>query len=362
SPNFEVKNSYSVRIRTTDAGGLFFEKSLTIGITNLNEAPTDLALDNSTINENVAAGTAVGKFSTTDPDANNTFIYALVTGSGSTDNGLFTIVGNELRINSIPNFEVKPNYSIRVQSTDQNGLSVQKQLTIAVANLNEAPTGLAISKDNINENAPANSVIGTFLATDPDANSTFTYELIAGTGGADNAAFTIVNNELRINSSPDFETKSSYSILVRAKDQAGLFFDKAFIIKINDLVDPPTNQAPTNVSLSPAGVNENVAAGTAVGIFSTTDANSGDTFTYTLVTGTGDTDNAAFTIVNNELRIVNSPNFETKGTYSIRVRTTDQGGLTFEKALTITVNDLNEAPTDILLTPSAVNENVAPGT
>ncbi len=36
--------------------------------------------------------------------------------------------------------------------------------------------------------------------------------------------------------------------------------------------------------------------------------------------------------------------FETKSSYSIRVRTTDQGGLSFEKAFTITVTNVNEAP------------------
>ena len=33
-----------------------------------------------------------------------------------------------------------------------------------------------------------------------------------------------------------------------------------------------------------------------MGTASTTDANAGDTHTYTLVSGTGDTDNASFTI------------------------------------------------------------------
>ncbi|MFO5475677.1 MAG: hypothetical protein ACLBM2_17565, partial [Dolichospermum sp.] len=35
--DFEAKNSYSIRVRTTDQGGLFFEKQLTIGVTDLND-------------------------------------------------------------------------------------------------------------------------------------------------------------------------------------------------------------------------------------------------------------------------------------------------------------------------------------
>ncbi len=106
-----------------------------------------------------------------------------------------------------------------------------------------------------------------------------------------------------------------------------------------------SNSAPTDLSLSSTNINENVATNSIVGIFSTTDANTGDSFTYSLVAGEGATDNTAFSIVGNQLQINHSPNFETKNRYSIRVTTTDAGGLTLEKVLTLTVNDLNERPT-----------------
>ncbi|WP_052700425.1 FG-GAP-like repeat-containing protein [Methylocucumis oryzae] len=113
---------------------------------------------------------------------------------------------------------------------------------------------------------------------------------------------------------------------------------------------------PSDISLSPNNVNENVAANTSVGSFSTTDLNLNDSFSYSLVSGAGATDNAAFTISGNQLLINNSPNFESKNSYSIRVRTTDQEGLSFEKALTVTINNVNETPTDIALSANTVNE------
>ena len=94
---------------------------------------------------------------------------------------------------------------------------------------------------------------------------------------------------------------------------------------------------PTDMSLSSATVSHGAAAGTAVGDFSATDADSGDTFTYTLVSGTGDTDNSAFTIAGHQLTVNAGPDYLTKSSYSIRVRVTDSGGQTFEKAFTITV-------------------------
>jgi gliding motility-associated-like protein len=102
------------------------------------------------------------------------------------------------------------------------------------------------------------------------------------------------------------------------------------------------NTAPTAIALAPAAVAENAASGTTVGTLSATDADTGDTFTYALASGTGSTDNAGFTIDGTSLKTAAVFDFETKASYSVRVRVTDAGGLTFEQALTITVTDVNE--------------------
>ncbi len=190
---------------------------------------------------------------------------------------------------------------------------------------NQAPTDLALSATTVNENVAPNTVIGTFSTTDPDTGNNFTYSLIAGTGDTDNTAFSIVGNQLQINNSPDFETKNSYSIRVKTTDQGGLSFEKTLTITVNDVNENPSNQAPTNLALSATTVNENVAPNTVIGTFSSTDPDTGNSFTYSLIAGTGDTDNSAFSIVGNQLQINNSPDFETKNSYSIRVKTTDQG-------------------------------------
>ncbi|WP_253852149.1 cadherin domain-containing protein, partial [Microcystis aeruginosa] len=356
SPDFETKNSYSIRVKTTDQGGLSFEKTLTITVNDVNEnpsnqAPTDLALSATTVNENVPVNTVIGTFSSTDPDTGNTFTYSLIAGTGDTDNTAFSIVGNQSQINNSPDFETKNSYSIRVKTTDQGGLSFEKTLTITVNDVNEtpgnqAPTNLALSATTVNENVPVNTVIGTFSSTDPDTGNTFTYSLVTGTGDTDNSAFLIVGNQLQINNSPDFETKNSYSIRVKTTDQGGLSFEKTLTIAVNDVNETPTNQAPTDLALSASTVDENVPVNTVIGTFSSTDPDTGNSFTYSLIAGTGDTDNTAFSIVGNQLQINNSPDFETKNSYSIRVKTTDQGGLSFEKTLTITVNDVNETPSN----------------
>ena len=105
---------------------------MTISINNVNEATTDFSISASSVNENVATGTTIGSLSATDVDAGDTFTYSLVSGTGGTDNGSFSIVGNELKTGALFNYEAKSSYSIRVKVTDAGGLSHEKALTIRV--------------------------------------------------------------------------------------------------------------------------------------------------------------------------------------------------------------------------------------
>ena len=43
--DYEIKNSYSIRVRVTDAGGLTYEEPFTISITDGNEPPVASGFD-----------------------------------------------------------------------------------------------------------------------------------------------------------------------------------------------------------------------------------------------------------------------------------------------------------------------------
>ena len=101
----------------------------------------------------------------------------------------------------------------------------------------------------------------------------------------------------------------------------------------------------TNITLSNSNIAENQAVNTVIGDFTSTDPDPGDTFTYSLVAGAGDTDNSFFTITGSQLRTKAVFDFETKKTYSIRVRTTDQDGQFYEKQLTVNVDNVIEPGT-----------------
>jgi hypothetical protein len=124
-----------------------------------------------------------------------------------------------------------------------------------------------------------------------------------------------------------------------------------------------TDHAPTEISLSNSLANENLLVDFPFGTFSTTDADSPDHFTYSLVAGSGSDDNASFTIdaVGN-LRTAESLDYERQTAYSIRVRSTDNAGQWCERVFAISVLDINEPPTSIISVPLEVAENSPAGT
>jgi len=117
-----------------------------------------------------------------------------------------------------------------------------------------------------------------------------------------------------------------------------------------------TNNAPSNISLSSEIFSESSSM-LDIGTLTTSDSNNSDTFTYE-VSGN---DASNFVINGSSLTLKDntSIDFESKSSYSITIKTTDQGGLSFSKDFVISIQDENENPTDILLSGIDISENTA---
>ncbi|MEM7111118.1 MAG: Ig-like domain-containing protein [Chloroflexota bacterium] len=234
--DFETQNSFSIRVRTTDDGGLngTFEKQFTIIANDLNEAPTDIVLSNSSVNENEVVDTVVGSLSSTDEDAGDSHTYALVAGAGDDDNASFTIDAGQIKTSEIFNFEVKNGYSVRVESTDSGSLTFEKQFTITIVDVNDTPVaqddtldptatvvvgtqsasvdvlandsdedGDTLTVDALTQPAAGSSTDNdsdvTFTAPGTNGSQTFTYQATDGSLNSNTATVTVfhVEDDLR---------------------------------------------------------------------------------------------------------------------------------------------------------------------
>jgi len=194
-----------------------------------------------------------------------------------------------------------------------------------------APSSLAAtatSATQVNLTWSDNSTNETGFAIDRATDSGFTLNLVTTTAAmnATSASITGLN------------PSTPYYFRIRATNG----FNKSANSSSASATTLSANQTPTDITLSASSVAENQSVGTAVGTLGTVDPDAGNTFTYSLVSGTGSTDNTSFTISGSTLQTAAIFNFEAKSSYSIRLRTTDQGGLWFEKTFIIGVLNVAE--------------------
>ncbi len=148
------------------------KQDITITINGTNDAPTDITLVSGPVPEN-EAGAVIGKITTADLDANDTYTYLI-------DDNRFVVENGNLKLKSgiSLNFEEKPVIGLTVKSTDSANASVVRQVLFEVKDVNEAPVAQG-GTATVNEDG---SLTGQKVptATDPDG-TTPTYKLVSAT-------------------------------------------------------------------------------------------------------------------------------------------------------------------------------------
>ncbi|MDB5469060.1 MAG: outer rane adhesin like protein [Caulobacter sp.] len=384
--NYEAKTSYSIIVYVTDRGGagLTAQRTYSISVTNLNEAPI-VAAQAFSLDENSSVNTVVGTVVSSDPDTTNATFrnprYSL--GAGSTGFAINATTG-QITLTGTVNYEAQQVYSftVRVTDTGGTGLWTENTITVNINDLNEAgPT----SAPTFSMVSGLQSEIGTSVQTTV-ANLTATQ-----TGGTPVLAiasdplawFEIVGSALKLKAglNLDFETLAAasgqgttwtladsdsdglmeitYQVTVRSSvggtnsDASG-----AITYRIEDVNESPT------VSAASFSLAENPTAGTVLGSISWSDPDSQSSTRDPRFALSG-TDAALFAIdaATGQLTVTGVLDYETKNVYTVTVTATDRAGtgLSGSNTVTVTVSDANDAPIVAAQTFS-VNEKVANNT
>lgn len=99
------------------------------------------------------------------------------------------------------------------------------------------------------------------------------------------------------------------------------------------------NSTPTDIALTDSLVDEHESVGEVVADITTTDANPGDVFTYSLACTVPGVDDASFSISSNQLLSAEVFDYSNTSTYAICIRTTDNAGATYDENFTISVEE-----------------------
>ncbi len=188
------------------------------------------------------------------------------------------------------------------------------------------------------------SVNHTLIASDDNA----TFSLIENTSNL----FSLTGTTLTFNgTTADFESNTkSYTAKVKATtgDRDNQNIEQTITVNLANLND----ETPTDItSTGNLNIAENTTVNTNLVTLSATDADEGDTFSYTLVNNSA----AYFAISGNTLKLAKTVDYETTKNLNITVRVTDANSHTFDKAFTFNITDVNdETPSDITLTGSLI--------
>ena len=144
SPDFEVKSSYDISIRSSDDAAIpkSFSKSFSIAVNDVNEAPVfDVSNATSTVAENAAQGTTIFTASATDPDSIKSIVYSI---SGGAHADLVQIDGETGAVTVIdsPNIDSNPLYEfvVTASDSDDSNLSSSQSVTVLVTEASALPT------------------------------------------------------------------------------------------------------------------------------------------------------------------------------------------------------------------------------
>ena len=333
NPDFEVSSSYNFTFKVQDLAGFEKEQSVTVSVLNENEAPSfQLSFSNGTqlnpLPENTSVDAVVATLSATDPE-NDAVTFSLVSQDVA---GTFAVSGSSLVLTGTLDYESVSSHSVTLRASDGQ-LDTDQTYTVYIGNTNDSPV-LTVSMvagtiDNpLAENTAIDTTVANLSATDADGDS-LTFSLVSQTV---EGMFAMNGSSLVLTSSLDYEANQSHTVVLRASDGIATV-DQSHTIYVSDV-----NEAPTSLQASTLTIEDGLEAGSVVLTLSAADQDSGDTLSYSLVSGDGSTNNDKFEVSGSSLKILEAANLQLTSSYNVRVAATDTGGLSVEAPLVLQVS------------------------
>ncbi|MDB5387545.1 MAG: Cadherin domain protein, partial [Planctomycetaceae bacterium] len=354
--DFETAISYDIRVEATD-GTDASTQQFTISLTNV--APTqstDGDTTANTVSEGAANGATVGITVLATDVHGGAVTYSLTNNAG----GRFQIDGRTgvvtVKDATLLDFETANSYAISVQATDGTDSSTQ-QFTISLTNV--APTqatDVDSAANTVSEGATPGVAVGITATSNDIHGGVVTYSLANDAGGrfqidSTTGVVTVKNATLL-----DFETATSYAIVVQASDGTDSSTQE-FTVSLTNVA--PTQ--PTDGNSAANTISEGATHGATVGITALSNDIHGGTVTYSLTNDAGgrfqiDSTTGVVTVKDATLL-----DFETATSYTIRVQVSDGTDTSTEQFSISLTNVAPTQPTDNDSAANTVSEGAANG-
>ena len=316
--------------------------SLTIANVSGNE--DDGAITVTAVLDNPVAGSFSVNYASADGTATSSDDYTSVSGTLTFAGTLgesqeFTIVPTSDLID-----EGDETISISLASLSGTVLpvSISDEATITILDDDNTPVITTGQTFSIDETIVNGHEVGTILATDTDAGTTFSNWTITEGNGDGIFAINSSTGEITVtdNTNLDYETKTSYSLTVTVSDGTNISAGETVTVNVNNIND----NTPVVTASQSFDVDEDAANATSVGTVAATDTDAGTTLSdWTITEGDGD---GIFAINSSTGEITVTDNtkldYETRTSYYLTVTVSDGSHTSSSETISITVNDVFE--------------------
>ena len=131
--DFETTSFYDLVVTVSDGVNTSANETVRITVSDANEAPTDITLDNSTV-QGGSRGAIVGEVAAFDPDAGDTHSFNIRSAILGLPSSMVSHPTKRLRLKSDQSIDAtfEPTINLLITATDAGGLSHTEQFTIAV--------------------------------------------------------------------------------------------------------------------------------------------------------------------------------------------------------------------------------------
>ena len=194
------KNGVDAFKYKADIGTASGSAQVKVSVNPINDTPEGITIDNNRIDENIPAGTIIGKLGVDDPDEKDSYQFSL-----SRDNKPdFSLDGSNLLSKRPFDFEEKNSYSVSIQVSDSEKESMVGTLEISIDDVNEAPVLVSKANMKVKHAEDAGKIVTRIKAQDLDSGQdNIKYKLEKG---EDERVFKITSRgDLAFLKLPDFE-------------------------------------------------------------------------------------------------------------------------------------------------------------
>ena len=396
--DFEARDSYKVEIQVSDnkdaAGGadpaVDDTLTLTIGVTNANEAGSVSVSDNPQAGRSLTA-------SVSDPDGAVSAV-SWVWSVGASPTGPFSAISGATDASFVVRAADLDKYLQATATYTDSTHSASGQTaakTVGPVDATNFPPGFADSNSDgtadalsrmVAENTTSGDVGTAITATDPDSGDVLVYSVAAATSETDSAdhladferdfLLNTATGQVSVRAAAviDFEARTSYRVEIRVSDNKDAADDAdpgvddtvTLTISVSDVSEAP-RFADSNSDGTADAVSRTIAENTTSGDVGTaitaTDPDSGDVLVYSVAAATSETDSAAHLADFNRDFLLNTAtgqvsvkaaaviDFETRDTYKVEIQVSDNKDAAGDAdpavddtlTLTIGVTNANEA-------------------